>query len=455
MPSSIKKVILQKQIESTLYQIFPKTDATIVSYTKTVTVNDTPTSVDTTVAAELAALKSAIDTNDAAALAAIDQLRDDVFGVLGDGETIASTFDTIKEIADFLDTHDESIGALANLISDVGIASVPESSVGAGDGTAATGLHADVEDLQTRVTALQAANGTNVSKTKSGSADAGNGALYLDGVLTTIYSDTNVWAALGESTDEAAAAGTTAWSRIKNAENDIDTLEGKVGASTDTASSSGTTLWSRLLALEAIAPTKVEASTTNGNIKIDNVETQVYDDSAVVASIGASTDTANSTSTVVWPRLLNAEGDIDTLESNVGASTDTANSSGTTLWSRLLALEAIAPTKVEASTTNGNIKIDSVETQVYDDSAVVASIGASTNTASSTSTVVWPRLLNAEGDIDTLEASVGASTDTADSSGTTLWSRVKAIEAQPDPVQIVSTMPQTVDPDVLYMLEIQ
>lgn len=366
MPSSIKKVILQKQIESTLYQIFPKTDATIVSYTKTVTVNDTPTSVDTTVAAELAALKSAIDTNDAAALAAIDQLRDDVFGVLGDGETIASTFDTIKEIADFLDTHDESIGALANLISDVGIASVPESSVGAGDGTAATGLHADVEDLQTRVTALQAANGTNVSKTKSGSADAGNGQLYLDGVLTTVYSDTNVWAALGESTDEAAAAGTTAWSRIKNAENDIDTLEGKVGASTDTASSSGTTLWSRLLALEAIDPTKVEASTTNGNIKIDSVETQVYDDSAVVASIGASTNTASSTSTVVWPRLLNAEGDIDTLQSNVGASTDTA-----------------------------------------------------------------------------------------DSSGTTLWSRVKAIEGQPDPVQVVSTMPQTVDPDVLYMLEIQ
>ena len=366
MPSSIKKVILQKQIESTLYQIFPKTDATIVSYTKTVTVNDTPTSVDTTVAAELAALKSAIDTNDAAALAAIDQLRDDVFGVLGDGETIASTFDTIKEIADFLDTHDESIGALANLISDVGIASVPESSVGAGDGTAATGLHADVEDLQTRVTALQAANGTNVSKTKSGAADAGNGALYLDGVLTTIYSDSNVWAALGESSDSAAAAGTTAWSRIKNAEDDIDTLEGKVGASTDTANSSGTTLWSRLLALEDIDPTKVEASTTNGNIKIDNVETQVYDDSDVVASIGTSADTASSSSTVVWPRLLNAEGDIDTLQSNVGASTDTA-----------------------------------------------------------------------------------------DSSGTTLWSRVKAIEGQPDPVQVVSTMPQTVDPDVLYMLEIQ
>jgi uncharacterized repeat protein (TIGR02543 family) len=302
----------------------------------------------------------------AAALAAIDQLRDDVFGVLGDGETIASTFETIKEIADFLDTHDESIGALANLISDVGIASVPESSVGAGDGTAATGLHADVEDLQTRVTALQAANGTNVSKTKSGSADAGNGQLYLDGVLTTVYSDTNVWDALGESTDEAAAAGTTAWSRIKNAENDIDTLDGKVGASTDTANSAGTTLWSRLLALEAIDPTKVDASTTNGNIKIDNVETQVYDDSDVVASIGASTDTASSSSTVVWPRLLNAEGDIDTLESNVGASTDTA-----------------------------------------------------------------------------------------DSSGTTLWSRVKAIEGQPDPVQVVSTMPQTVDSDVLYMLEIQ
>ena len=366
MPASIKKVILQKQIESTLYQIFPKTDATIVNYTKTVTVNNESTSVDTTVAAELAALKTAIDTNDAAALGAIAQLRNDVFGILGDGEVIATTYDTIKEIADFLDTHDESIGALANLITDVGVASVPESSAGANDGTAATGLHADVEDLQTRVTALQAANGTNVSKTKSGSADAGNGQLYLDGTLTTVYSDANVWAALGESTDEAAAAGTTAWSRIKNAEDDIDTLESSVGASTDTANSSGTTLWSRLLALEAVGATKVEASTTNGNIKINNAETQVYDDSSVVASIGASTDTASSSSTVVWPRLLNAEGDIDALESKVGASTDTA-----------------------------------------------------------------------------------------DSSGTTLWSRVKAIEAQPNPVQVVSTMPQNVDPNVLYMLEIQ
>jgi hypothetical protein len=101
------------------------------------------------------------------------------------------------------------------------------------------------------------------------------------------------------------------------------------------------------------------------------------------------------------------------------------------------------------------MKIDNSETQVYDDSDVVASIGASTDTASSSSTVVWPRLLNAENDIDTLEGKVGASTDTADSAGTTLWSRVNAIEAQPDPVQLVSTMPQTVDSDVLYMLEIQ
>ena len=49
-----------------------------------------------------------------------------------------------------------------------------------------------------------------------------DGQVYLDGVLTTIYSDTDVWAALGTSSDTANAAGTTAWARLKQAEADID-----------------------------------------------------------------------------------------------------------------------------------------------------------------------------------------------------------------------------------------
>ena len=274
---SLKKVLLQKKIESTLYDIFPKTDATIVQFVKGSGASQTTTDVAT----ELAALATSISS-----------LHSEIIGELSGNESLPELYDTLKEIGDYLDQHDDSIGALAALLTDVGVPSADAVGEPNDDdyqaAVAATGLHATIETLQAAVAALQVADGTNVSKTKSNAADAGNGQVYLDGTLTTIYDDSTLAAAIGTSSDAAAADGTTAWSRLKNAEGDIDTLEGAVGASTDTANSSGTTAWARIKALEAVEATKVEDGTTNGYIKVNGTDDaiQVYDDSDVVNAIG-------------------------------------------------------------------------------------------------------------------------------------------------------------------------
>ena len=419
MPANIKKVALQKKIESTLYTILPKTEATIVEYTR----GSGQDAVVTTVAAELARIAGVADSK--LTESQVNTIVENAITTLiGDDQSaLDQYFDTIKEISEYIVNNQDAIGIITDLSTDLGKAS--------NGSTAATGLHADVEQLQEDVEALQEANGTNVSKTKSGSANADNGELYLDGVLTTIYDDDDLWASVGASTDTAAAAGTTAWSRIKNAENDIDalesglgvasanadsagttawsriknaesdidTLQAAVGASTDTASSTGTTAWSRIKALEAVEATKVEDGTTNGYIKVNGTDDaiQVYDDTAIKNALGTSGDAAAAAGTTAWSRIKNAESDIDTLQAAVGASTDTANASGTTAWSRIK---------------------------------------------------------NAETDIDALESGLGASTDTASASGTTAWSRIKAIEAWEDQIQYVTSAPASPSSNVLYLVEI-
>lgn len=421
---AIKKAILNKVVSGVTYEVYPKTSSDIVTYSKTVE----GSTVDTTVAAELAALATAIANGDAASLQAVNDLKQLVFD-FQDGETISTTYDTIREIAAFLDQHDESIGQLAALITDVGHASTPESAPEAGDGVAATGLHLAVETNAANIAALQAANGTNVTKTYNSTA-AANGHLFLDGTDTTVYDDTDVNNRLGASTDTAAAAGTTAWSRIlnaegdidnleaglgvasanadaagttawsriKNAETDIDTLQAAVGAATDTADAAGTTAWARIKALEEVEATKVEDGTSNGYIKVNGTDDaiQVYDDTDLWASVGRSSDTGAAAGTTAWARIKNAETDIDNLEAGLGTSGDAANASGTTAWSRIL---------------------------------------------------------NAETDIDNIQASLGAKTDSTATD--TAWGHINALEAEEDPVQLVTALPATPSEDVLYMVEIQ
>lgn len=280
-----KKVLLQKSISGTVYDIMPKTDATIVQFTK----GEVGSEVTTTVAAELATL--ALDIAALPTDADLSALRTEIIGELGDNETLAASFDTLKEVAEFLDEHDDSIGALAGLITDVGAAS--EAAVGeeGEDGyvpaKAATGMHLAVETLQSQVAGLLAANGTNVSKSKSGSPNAGNGELYLDGVLTTVYDDQELVSAIGVEPDsENDVVGSGLRKRVA----DLEAGEGNVISVTAKQNSDGVLL---VNGSDVVAyggdPTVVTQDTTHRFVT-DTEKARWNDAVSVVAALPATPD---------------------------------------------------------------------------------------------------------------------------------------------------------------------
>ena len=181
-----KKVLLQKQIENTLYSILPQTDATVVQYTKG---SDQDAQV-TTVAAELAALATAaasviteqqVDTKISTAAT---NLYNQISG-LADGESLAASFDTLKEISSYLDTHgsvvagfSSDISALQTALGHASVAADPENEI---EAQAATGLFARIESLETAVAALQAVGATKVESSLT------NGKIKINGVDTTVY----------------------------------------------------------------------------------------------------------------------------------------------------------------------------------------------------------------------------------------------------------------------------
>lgn len=65
----------------------------------------------------------------------------------------------------------------------------------------------------------------------------------------------------------------------------VDSLEGKITAEKERAEGIEADFESRIGVLEAKEPTKVEASETNGNIKVDGEEVKVYDDSSLVSRL--------------------------------------------------------------------------------------------------------------------------------------------------------------------------
>lgn len=110
----------------------------------------------------------------------------------------------------------------------------------------------------------------------------------------------------------------------KDLDTRLSTAENSLGSSSDAASASGTTAWSRLK--------QAQADITSINTKI-----------------GSSTDAASSSSTVVWPRIKSVESNITTLQNGLGASSDAASASGTTAWSRIKQLQS------DVTTTQGNV----------------------------------------------------------------------------------------------------
>ena len=155
---SVKNVYLKKKISGVVYDIYPHTDAGLVAYD------------NTTVAAKLDALTTAIGnvSTTEAVQGMLDDLRDEIVGVLGENETIDQAYDTIKEIAAYLATNNDAIGIIANNQSRIAAleATVDTANTGltakvaalegtVGDNT--TGLVKDVADNASDISALQTA----------------------------------------------------------------------------------------------------------------------------------------------------------------------------------------------------------------------------------------------------------------------------------------------------------
>ena len=242
MPN-IKKIALQKILSGTMYQIMPQTVADIVKYTKSVNNVDT----ETTVSAELAALAAAIAALDTPEQvnAKVAALKTEIIGELGEGESLDAAFDTLKEVSEYLAAHPDVVSGITARVtaleSNLGVASA--AAVGTpGDAdykaaVVATGLNADVEDHESRISALEAVGSTKVE------ASTTNGNIKINGVETQVYNESALVAKIGNASVAqvgqegdpnyvAPQAGTGLTGRIEDLEEATDSLESAIGDDT-------------------------------------------------------------------------------------------------------------------------------------------------------------------------------------------------------------------------------
>ena len=140
MANSVKHTILTKKINGVLYDLYPKTDASIVVHN------------DTTVAAELESIASTLhdlangDTSiDARIEAAKTALYNQIMGITEeDGATVAEAFDTLKEVANYLTEHGSVVQGFTDSINAL------ETAVGNSE----SGLVKKVADLEQAVANL-------------------------------------------------------------------------------------------------------------------------------------------------------------------------------------------------------------------------------------------------------------------------------------------------------------
>ena len=219
---AIKKVLLTKKINGVVYDLFPKTSAELVVYG------------ETTVAQALASFASDMSNYynkteaDQKTKEACDALYNKIMGITEGDSTINEAYDTLKEVAAWIGEHGEVAAAFTTDIAALKKAVGDDSSgliKAMAEAKAAISTNtSDIGTLKTAVQNLQTAVG-----------DASSG-------LTKVVND----------------HGTK-----------ITALEDKVGDDTKG-------LVKDVADLKAAGATKVEASSTNGNIKINGTETKVY-----------------------------------------------------------------------------------------------------------------------------------------------------------------------------------
>lgn len=233
--------------------------------------------------------------------------------------------DTLKEIADWIQTHPGEASAMNSAITalqtktelgtdenDDEYATVKdyvEAEIAAVNDDAST-LAGRVSTNEGDIATLKAGLGTSsdaaaVAGTTAWSRIADNQARLtaVEGRATALEGR------LGTADDAAAAAGTTAWSRLKNAEADIDTLQGLVGA-TSVASQISTAVQALDADLDATGtPANGGVFVVSGVTEVDGVLTAV--DSVEVDAAGAAA-TAKS-------QVIGANGDASNANTVFGA----------------------------------------------------------------------------------------------------------------------------------------
>ena len=219
---SIKKVLLSKKINNVIYDIFPKTSADIVTYG------------ESTVAEALANFATGLadvytkEETDSAVAASAEALYNRIMGITDeDGTSVKEAYDTLKEVANWIDGHGEIAAAFTNDIAALKIAVGNEES----------GLIKAVADLQ-QITADADMEITELQKAVEALEEAISGA------------------------EEGLAK------RVEDLESTVDTV-------VELISDGETGLMSRVQKLEAKA-TCVTSSKTNGNIMVDGEEVTVY-----------------------------------------------------------------------------------------------------------------------------------------------------------------------------------
>ena len=97
---AIKKVLLKKKIEGVIYDLYVKSSADIVAFSESQSVAEKITDM----VGILDGLTTGDNSVDKKIAAAKTEVINQIMGAT-DGEQIAQAFDTIKEIADYLDGH--------------------------------------------------------------------------------------------------------------------------------------------------------------------------------------------------------------------------------------------------------------------------------------------------------------------------------------------------------------
>lgn len=247
---AIKKVLLSKKIGNTIYEIFPKTSADVVVYG------------ESTVAATLAQFAQDLanvyvkDDVDSAISASADALYNRIMGITEeDGATVKEAYDTLKEVAAWIDEHGEVATAFRTDITSLQTA----LGVAPAEGVEGSGLLKAMADAQAAI-----------------EVNAGNIADNADDIAALQTAVSNLETAVGNAESGLVKAMAEAQAAIDALEDDVEDHETRIGGLETVVGDANSGLVKAVADLQSIEPTKVEVSEVNGNIKVDGEEVVVY-----------------------------------------------------------------------------------------------------------------------------------------------------------------------------------